>query len=355
MKGKKYLWLVMTMFAVMALSFFAASAMAAQEEEDAFGNIMNTGYAKIGDVSFAAPAAGAAVQVTAKITLEGKEDFENLAVKSAKLTYVVNGDRKGAKSVDLTGSGDTYTGQIPGLPAGSKVAFFVTVTDSLGNVSTEGLPVDAAAGDIYGQLVPGVADMNNSKDVVADAADILGTYIGYDKDKLYAAYDLESAMTGGTIDPPYIQIYGIKFTNPDVETGEGLMVGKLWINLPIAKDKTIQNQFLPKLLSQAKDYLDKIPKDQVDRVMNTGMLVVDIGKLVAGQWMEGLLFSASPEQLAGPSDKTFLGALNRTALGDNKSGFFRMIVLTAANASIDSFMPVPLNCSHFMQIYTRDH
>lgn len=351
MKGKKYLWLVMALFAVMAVAVFAASAMA-QDEEDAFGNIMNTGYAKIGDVTFSAPAAGAACAVTAKVTLEGAEDFDNLKVKSVKLSYILNGDRKTLQSVDMTGSGDTYTASIAGQAAGSKVAFFVTVTDTLGNVSSEALPVDATS-DVFAQLVAGVPDMDNSPDIVADSADILGTFIGYDKDNVYAAYQLQGAMTGGTLDPPYVQLYGIKFSNPDIETGEGLMVGKLWIYLPLTKEQAGKD-IINKLLSQAKDYLDKLPKGAVDNVISSGMLVVDIGKLVAGQWMEGLLFTSSPKQLSGP-DKTFVGSLNRSALGDNPSGFYRMIVLTAANASIDSFMPIPLNCSHFMQIYTRDH
>lgn len=355
MKEKRYLlWLFAVCFAALAFAFASASAMAADEEEDAFGNIMNTGYAKIGDVTFTAPAAGAPCAVTAKITLEGVEDFDNLKVKSAKLTYVLNGDRKTAQSVDMTGAGDSYTASIPGQPAGTKVAFYITVVDTLGNTSTEALPVDKVE-NAPSQLVAGVPDMDNSQDIVADSADLLGSYVGYDKDYIYAGYDLQGDMTGGTLDPPYIQLYGIKFSNPDVETGEGLMVGKLWIDLPLAVDKTVQDQFLPKLLSQAKEYMDKIPKEQIDRVMNTGMLVLDIGKLVAGQWMEGLLFSAEPTQIKSDNKKQFVGYLKRSTLGDNPSGFFRVIEITAANASIDSFMPIPLNCSHFIQIYTRDH
>lgn len=349
---KKLSWLVMVVLAVVAMAFAATTVMAQEEDEDAFGNIMNTGFARIGDVSFTAPAAGAPCVVTAKITLDGAEDFEDLKVKSAKLSYVVNGDRAGLKSVDMAGSGDTYTAEIPGQAAGTKVAFFVTVTDTLGNVSTEALPVDATK-DVFGQLTAGLADMDNSPDIVADSTDILGTFIGYDADNVYASYQLQGDMTGGTLDPPYIQLYGIKFSNPDIETGEGLMVGKLWLYLPMAKENATKG-IIDKLLSQAKDYLDKLPADQVERVKSSGMLVVDIGKLVAGQWMEGLLFSAAPSQLASP-EKTFVGSLKRSALGDNPSGFFRMIVLTAANASIDSFMPIPLNCSHFMQVYTRAH
>ena len=83
------------------------------------------------------------------------------------------------------------------------------------------------------------------------------------------------------------------------------------------------------------------------------MLVLDIQKLMGGNIMEGLLFAAKPE--AEIDGGKFMGKILIPALGDNPSGYLRVITLTAANASIDSFMPIPLNCSNFLTVYTAEN
>jgi len=339
------------LFAALApVAVFAQEA----EEEDAFGNIMNSGYVQINDVTFTAPAAGAPCTVTAKLALQGVEDYDDLSVKSAKLTYVLNGDRKTAATVDMTGAGETYSATIPGQPAGTKVAFYITAADSLGNTSTEALPVDSAD-KAAAQMVAGVPDMDNSAEIVADSVDILGTYAGYDKDYIYAGYDLQGDASGGTLDPPYLQIYGIKFSNPDADQTEGLMVGKMWIFLPIAKEEGTRDKFLAALPGQITGVMGTLPKEQIDYVKDTGMFVIFISKLLSGSWNEGLLFDVAPRQIDTGSKKKFAGCVKRSIMGDNPSGFLRMIVFTAANAGLDNFMPVPLNCSHFIQLYMRHH
>ncbi|MFH1538404.1 MAG: hypothetical protein ABIH66_05555, partial [bacterium] len=149
---------------------------------------------------------------------------------------------------------------------------------------------------------------------------------------------------------PYIQLYGIKITNPDVDEGEGLMVGTLWIYLPLAKDKAVQDKFLPLLLEQGQEYIEKIGIEKINRIKETGMMALQIQKLMGGNIMEGLLFDSEPEAVT--EGGKFVGKIKRAALGENPSGYMRFIVITAANASIDSFMPIPLNCSNFMQLYT---
>lgn len=357
MKTKSLLMVLFAVFFGLMVSFvvtaksFAAEAAAEdewdewgeeEEEEDAFGNIMQTTFATIDKVDFAAPAAGAPCSVTAKITFVDED--EEAKVTAVKLIYFLNGALDKPNSVDMAAGADgSYTGSIPGQPAGTNVDFIIRVEDSNANVTSQ-----AVASSKY--LIDSIPDMDNSQDIVGDDADILGVSAGYDSDYLYINFNVQGKISGGTVDPPYIQLYGIKITNPDTEQGEGLMVGKLWINLPLAKDQAVQNKFLPMLFEQGGDYVEKIGKDKIDRVMQTGMLVLDIQKLMGGNIMDGILFSAEPE---GTSDGgNFVGKIKRAPLGDNPSGYLRIIVLTAANASIDSFMPIPLNCSNFLTLYT---
>jgi len=323
------------------------------EEEDAFGNIMHTSYLKITDVKFDAPAASAPCKVSATLEIVGAEDEEEpVTVKWGKLNYIVNGDLKSKKVVDMTCAGTNCTGEIPGQAAGAKVTFAIAVADNFGNTTTEAFNV-ASPAEPEAAMIDGTPDIDNSVDIVPDDMDILGTAAAFDKDRVYVSYKLQGKLAGGTIEPPYIHFYGIKMTNPDIEQSEGLMVGKLWINLPLAKDKDVQAKFMP-LLMQAKEYTDKIPKEEFQKVMDTGMLVLDIGKLMSGNIMDGLLFAAKPDGKVIDGNY-FVGSILRAPLGDNPSGFLRIIVLTAANASLDSFMPIPLNCSHYQQIVFKNH
>ena len=321
-----------------------------EEEEDAFGNIMHTTYLKIVDVKNSAPAAGQPVKVTATFEIIGAEDEEeDVVVESAKIVYALNGDLKGKQSVAMTCSGTTCTGDIPGQ-SGGTVTYGVVAADNFGNTTMEAFKVGAAPADA---LIASTPDIDNSGDIVPDDMDLIGASFAYDDERLYTGFDVQGQISGGTIDPPYIHFYGIKMTNPDIEQSEGLMVGKLWVNLPLAKDKAVQEKFMP-LLLQAKEYTDQLPEGSLERVMETGMLVLDIGKLMSGNIMDGLLFDALPDGEITGGNK-FVGSVKRSALGDNPSNFARVIMLTAANASIDSFMPIPLNCSHYAQIYFQNH
>lgn len=336
-----------------AMSFGSVAIAQEEEEEDAFGNIMHTSYIKIKSVDFAAPAANEPCKVTVATEIIGGEDEDEMpTVKSGKITYITGGDLKSKATADLTCDAGTCSGSIPGAAAGAKVTFAVSVVDSNGNTTTESLPV-SGPDDVAGALVAGVPDMDNTEDIVPADMDLLNLSAAFDKDRIYVSYSVQGKVSGGTLDPAYIQLYGIKVSNPDIEQNEGLMVGKLWVNLPLAKDKAVQDKFMPLLLQQ-KEAVDKIGKDEIQKVMDTGMLVLDIGKLLGGNIQEGLLFTAKPEG-AVTNDNTFIGSIARGSLGDNPSGFVRIITLTAANASLDSFMPIPLNCSHYLQLVFTNH
>ncbi len=311
-----------------------------EDEEDAFGNISENTFITIDDVSYSTPASGQFCIVTASLTL--LDEDEEATIYSVRLVYSVNGGTEQLIEMTDAGSGN-WIGSIPPNSAGANVRFYIWAGDSNGNVTTGGISSDY-------NLVPGVPDIDNSSEIVGDDADITNIAVSYDDDYVYAAYKVQGDITGGTVDPPYIMLYGIKITNPDTEQGEGLMEKKLWINLPLATDPRVQESFLPMIspVSEAD-----IPQEEIDRFYETGMLVEDIQKIMAGNMAEALLFEAEPEGKDG--NGIFYGKIKRAPLGDNPSGYMRLIVLTAANASLDSYMPAPLNCSNFLTIYFSDY
>jgi len=355
MKSKLYLVVLFAMLFGMIFTvapMLTAPAKAADawaedspEEEDAFGNIMKTTFATIDKVDFTVPSANASCDVKAKITFTD-EDGES-KITAVKLQYFINGDYTNINEVVMSGGADgVYSSQLPAQPAGTKVDFIIRIEDSNGNVTSNSISSSSF-------MVQAIPDMDNSADIVGDNADIIGEAAGFDADNLYVSYNVQGKIDGGTVDPPYIQLYGVKVTNPDQEQGEGLMVGKLWVNLPLAKEKAVQDKFMPMILEQGAEVVKKIGKEKIDKVMQTGMLVLNIQKLMGGNFAEGLLFDADPD---GKIDGgKFVGSIKVKALGDNPSGYVRIIILTAANASLDSFMPIPLNCSHFLTLYRSSY
>lgn len=322
-------------------------------DEDAFGNIMHMSYIKIKSVEFSAPSANAPAKVTVKTEIIGGEDEDVMPfVESGKVTYITGGDLKTRKSVDMSCVAGSCSGNIPALAAGAKVTFAVSLVDSNGNTTMEGLPM-ASPDDAANALLSGVPDMDNTEDIVPADLDMIGLSAGFDKDRVYVSYSVEGNVSGGTMDPPYIHVYGIKISNPDIEQNEGLMVGKLWVNMPLMKEKAWLDKFLP-LFMQQKELIDNIGQDNLQNIYDTGMIVIDVGKLLGGNMKEGLLLSAKPEGKI-VNNNIFIGSILRSPLGDNPSGFVRIITLTAANASVDSFMPIPLNCSHFLNLYFTNH
>lgn len=318
------------------------------DEEDAFGNIMHTTYIKINDVKFTAPAANAPCKVTASLEIVGAEDEEDeVTVAAAKIWYSVNGDLKGKKSVDMTCDGTTCAGDIPGQAGGAKVTFAISAADNFGNTTTQGFKV-VSADAAEDALVPGTPDMDNTEDIVPANMDLMDTAAAFDDEHVYIKYSIQGKIDGGTLDPPSISFYGIKLTNPDIEQSEGLMVGKLWINLPLAVTPEGQG-FIKGLLGQIGELPAGVTQADIQRTMDTGMLVLDISKLLGGNIVEGLLFKAEAQGKV-TNGNTFVGSIKRSALGDNPSNMARIIMLTAANNSLDSFMPIPYNCTHFQQI-----
>ncbi|MFA6449343.1 MAG: hypothetical protein WCX65_07750 [bacterium] len=312
------------------------------EEEDAFGNIMKTTFTTINSVDFTAPAANAPCNVSANITFTD-EDGES-SITSVKLIYYLNGNLSAEHAVAMsTSNGWIYTGQIPGQTAGTTVDFIIRTEDSNGNVTSNA--VSSAT-----NLIQAIPDIDNSPDIVENNADLLGFSANYDSQYLYVSYNVQGTIVGGTTDPPYLMLYGIKITNPDQAQGEGLMVGDLWINMPLAMDPVAQDQFVPLFFGQASG--EGVEQNRA-YFEQTGMMALNIQRLMGGNFTEGFISVAEPEGTSVGG--TFTGKIKLAAFGDNPSGYLRIIVLTAANLSLDSFMPIPLNCSHFLTIYRSSY
>lgn len=335
--------------------FFGAAAIAAEdpggivlaqyyddeeeegEAEDAFAPMLTTSVPMIAEVSFtpAAPAAGDPVRVKCRIEMSDKEDEETV-VEKVQIAYTVDG---GAPAyVDMVeGPAGQFTGEIPGRKAGEAVKFGVRAVDTAGNVAMELPNAPAWPGDLA-TMIPGAADMDNNIKIVRDDLDFLETYFGADDEWVYVGFKVQGNVNGGTMDPPYIQVYGAKFTNPDTDQGEGLMVGKLAIYVPLGDE----------LYAKFKEELDKVGfKFPASR-----MGLIDIKKMMANP-KEGYVENATPESQVDGG--VFIGRIKKVSLGDNPSGYVRCIFLTAANASLDSFMPIPINATPYTQIYFRAH
>ena len=314
--------------------FLSLPSLYAQEEEDAFGGLMHTSFPAISEVTTlpSPPQPKKPTVVSAKITISTEE--EETSIASAQLGYSIDG--KEWKYVEMkVREGDIYTAEIPGFPAGTEVTYYISVKDVFGNVSTE-MPFKTSRAEVKKQLVQGAKDIDNSEDIVKDDLDILDTKVGYDDEYVYLSFTVQGKISGGTLDPPYIHLQGAKLTNPDVDEGEGLMVGKLLAYAPLALE-------IGKKLGAEKELGFPIPE--------FGLL--DIQKLIGGKTEEGLVKEAEVEvKVEGDA---FYARLKRKALGENPSGCLRVIFVTIANASIDNFAPIPMNCSPYTTIYLRAH
>lgn len=294
---------------------------AQEEEEDPFGNIMETTFSTIDSVSFVTPGAGQSTTVQAVITHDDDPDYP-ASIRSVKLIYRVNGGNRFAVNMTDNGQGN-WSGVIPGTAKGVNVEFYIWICDTNGNVTTGAFP----SSEVF---VSGIRDMNNSSDLVKGDADLLRFSASYDNDNLYVGYEVESEITGGTIEPPYIMFYYIKITNPDIHQGEGLMYGIQWLFLPLYK--------VPVLHDIYGSFLNESGMNAYDPFKNMDEYP-----------------AAEPEGVVKDNGTVFVGRVKREALGENPSGYFRLIALTSVNESMDSFMPSPLNCTNFLSIYTSNY
>ena len=318
-----------------------------EEEECCFSTCMHTEWAKIEDVSYTASAPDAPRLVTARIVKIGDEEEEKPVKNRVSIVYKTN---NGDESIIYmqNNSGEIWEAYIPAQSEGARVDFYVRVDDNFGNVTTGAFPSSVSKINYS----PGMPDMDNSIEIVPDDMDLIDMDAGYDGEYIYVRSSVQGKISGGTIDPPYIHLYGIKFTNPDIEATEGLMVGKLWVYCPLIKQPE-GKVLITKLLDLAGEKAKRLFQNELNKFIESGMVVLDIGKLMGGNISEGIIFQAQPE--GTESGNVFTGRIRREIFNDNPSGYIRIMMLTSANAATDSFMPIPLNNSHYLTLQLKSY
>jgi hypothetical protein len=304
------------------------------------GDVMFIGILKIESVSASQTASGSSPVVNARVRCMNCDESGN-TIKEVKLVYRINGGEQRVTDMAYNTATGNWAGSLPEMPRGAVADYYVWAALSNGDVITGAFPYPA-------ELVPAVPGANYSSEIVPDSADILNAGFGYDSEYLYAAFKTEAPISGGTLDPPYIMLYGIKITNPDTDHGEGLMTGKLWVYAPmvIKESDGTENPLIGQFLDQLIAF--SIADDCKSHITTSGMIVLDIQKLMAGSTTEGIICSAEPS--ATITGNVFSGKIKRSAFGTNPSNQLRIKILTAANASIDSFMPLPLDANSFVTL-----
>lgn len=321
-------------------------------EEDTFDNINHTGLEKFNSVTFTQPAAGATCTVTADIIMVGYEDEEVEPVFEAHLIYSVNsGPETSVSMVKKITNGDVWTAEIPAQAPGTNVRFHIRATDNFGN-TTSGAEPSA------GRIAEAVPDMDNSSDLVEDDLDILEFAAGYDAEHIYVRFSVQGKISGGKLDIPYINLYGIKLSNPDIEANEGLVVGNMWMIIPqlsLTPERIFQRP-LERIRKFVSGYNKYDPQKEIDKITSTGMIAFNIGKAMGeyDNWGKSLLLDAEPDGKIKGGE--FAGYINRSIIGNNPSGLIRLILMTAGNYDLDHLrVPDLRNCSHYLNLYLSDY
>lgn len=310
-------------------------------EEDAFGNIMLTSFPQINKVTFNAPESGKPCEVIADVNLEDEDGTAKIS--SVSLTYYVGGAPDKPSKIEMNKSDSGYKAVIPPMPKGTKVDFIIRAEDTNGNVAAQAIPSDK-------NLILPVPDRDNTSDLVPDDLDLLQLSAGYDDRYVYISYTVQGKISGGTLEPPYIHGYIIKVTNPDIHQGEGLMVGKMWVYIPLTTDIDPKKKLVLWQDDKVYEAYDgRLGKSINERVAKTGSIMLDIKEFMVDG--KGAL-SFDVDSDVNLEGGRFRGKVERKWLGENPKGYLRFIAMTFANASRDSVMPIPYNCSHFLTLYT---
>lgn len=319
-----------------------AKAEDAPVEEDAFGGIAHTTLYNIAGVTLSpAKKAGDKVQVTADVVLASDEE-ENKVVEAKVFSMVGDKVTSAPLTIAMSGEGGKnakLTGEI--VAAKGKNMVYVWIKDMYGNVTTEApkMTVKTFPPNVD-QLTPGGGDINNAADIVPDDLDILDTKVGYDDKFFYTYFKVQGNITGGTMDPPFIHVYGTKMSNPDVEESEGLLIGKVLAHAPLAP--TIAQKFK----KQLEDNHIDLPLEKLN------FAILDLQKLMEDP-KSALKFGVGEEFKSDGG--TFIGKIPLEVLGNMPKKTVRAISIDIAMQSLEAFVPIPINCAHFTQLQMQTH
>lgn len=212
------------------------------------------------------------------------------------------------------------------LTSNTKIQFFFTAEQNNGYITTElpitnpGWPPDTS------KFFFGVKDIDNPVDVIADDFDILETYIARDTDNIYLILRVQGEISTGTLEPPYLSMYISKFNNPINSGMEGIMVGKY-------------HAFAP-LIFPHNSIID------INRVFND--------ETYRGRLMDRCDYH-TPNTRTGVNQNLLFTQTPIKEICESECEDVNIMNFTAANASLDTEMPIPMNSAPNMRLYLRSH
>lgn len=301
-----------------------------------FQNVAETTFPRIANIKFQKPAAGQPCPVKVEIT--ETDDKAKAKITAVKLIYYVGGNFNKPHEITMSkGWGKSYTASIPKMVSGAKVDFIIRAEDSNGNVATQAVPSSK-------NLVSSITDIDNPSESITDSLDLLGMSAGYDNKTIYVQCKLQGEISPGTQDPPFVHVYAIKFTNPDVNPKENLYTGKAVCYIPLAVGGEFSNEekesYWMKLLGSKEKYL---------KVKKTGAIFANVQDAFAQK--AGVAFPDVEYQLKAEGNN-LTAKISRAAFGKNPSGYLRIVSFTCRNKSLSSIFPLYMNCSNFLVLYT---
>lgn len=311
------------------------------DEEDGFATLFYTSYIKIDGVEFATPTAGMPCIVTAKLSEITEDDSEENAgpIVSASLFYSVDGGPEQEAGMKK-GTASDWKGEIPGVEGGRHVEFYINAVEHHCNTTSGAISSNKT-------FARGYPDGDNFIDLAPDDMDLLELGANYDKDYIYIRFTVQGNITAGSVEPPHVNVYGLKLSNPDIDNEGGLLI--LYVPMFKEQDKRFQFNASP----FAKSIVDKYDAEHVEKARREGLFVLNIGKWLKGDKAGFLVVSGEPE--VAVSGETLTAKINRSVLGDNPSGMVRIFAATAANASIDGFQPIPYDMSNYFNLYMKSY
>jgi hypothetical protein len=308
----------------------------AKNNRSPFQNISETTFPKIDNIKFQKPLANQPCPVQAEISCAS--DKKPAAITAVKLIYYANGNFDKPNELAMNkGEGNNYTASIPAMGSGTKVDFIIRAEDSNDNTASQA--ISSAK-----HMVPSIADEDNPSESVPDSLDLLGMWAGYDSKYIYVRCNYQEKIAAGTKEPPFVNFYAVKFTNPDIDPTENLYTGKAACNIPMAMGNAITPQdegsYWLKLLGS---------KEKLLKIKKTGTVFADVRDAFAQKSK-----TAFPDvDCISKADGNILTfKISRTAFGKNPSGYFRIVGFTCHNKSLTTVFPLFINCSNFLVLYT---
>lgn len=181
------------------------------------------------------PTSTDSVSVRAKI-MNNPKKTENVVI-SATLNYSIdNGETYERVVMERDEKDETiFVGKIPPQKEGTKVIFYLSAIDSVGNTATEVIDLKGLKSTAYEKALTLLSmDADEKRDIISDELDILETYITYDKDWIYLRMKTQDKITPGTTsNPPFLHSYGFGILNLD--SGDDILGGYLLFYMPHLK------------------------------------------------------------------------------------------------------------------------